>query len=77
MNDKRVPKFKIGDKIVCIHIPYGKDVTIGKKYEVKFSNYSFVSIFDDFDIYREYKASCFLSLKEYRKQKINNLISIL
>ena len=43
-----------------------------------FRQYStFVSIFDDFDIYREYKASCFLSLKEYRKQKINNLISIL
>ncbi len=77
MNDKRVPKFKKNDIVVCIDISYGKDVTIGKKYEVKFSNYSFVSIFDDFDIYREYKASCFLSLKEYRKQKINNLISIL
>ncbi len=37
--------FKVGDIVVCIHIPYGKDVTIGKKYEVKFSNYSFVSIF--------------------------------
>ncbi len=77
MNDKRVPKFKIGDKIVCINTSYGKNVTIGKKYEVKFSNYTYVNIFDDFGNYHEYKTNCFLSLKEYRKQKINNLISIL
>lgn len=77
MNDKRVPKFKIGDKIVCIDTSYGKNVTIGKKYEVRYSSYNYINIWDDFGNYREYKTSCFLSLKEYRKQKINNLISIL
>ena len=77
MNNKRVPKFKIGDKIVCIDTSYGKNVTIGKKYEVEYSTYNYINIYDDLNRYTEYRTICFLSLKEYRKQKINNLISIL
>lgn len=44
MNDKRVPKFKIGDKIVCINTSYGKNVTIGKIYEVGYSTYNYINI---------------------------------
>lgn len=75
MNDKRVPKFKIGDKIVCIDTSYGENVTIGKIYEVGYSTYNYINIYNDLNKYKEYRTKCFLSLKDYRRNKLKEMLS--
>ena len=75
MNDKRVPKFKIGDKVVCIDTSYGKNVTIGKIYEVGYATYNFLNIYNDLNKYMAYRTNCFLLLKDYRRSKLKEILS--
>lgn len=70
--------FKVGDKVVCIHNISNSETTIWKKYKVVSSTYKkYITIIDESGNYRDYKMKHFKLVKEYRKQKINNLISIL
>ena len=64
--------------IVCIDNTY-KDkelkITIGKKYTVLFSNELSYYVINDREREMGYFKTRFLPLKEYRKNKINNLIT--
>ena len=71
--------FRIGDKVVCINIDdliySGVKLTLYKIYNVVNTNETVntVSIKDDNDNIKGLYQSRFISLKEYRKQKINEI----
>lgn len=70
--------FKVGDIVVCIHNISNNETTIWKKYKVVSSTYKkYITIIDDSGNYRDYKMKHFKLVKEYRKKRINNLISLL
>lgn len=52
-----------------------EEITIGKKYEVLFSSLSSYYIINDKGNEMGYFKTRFITLKEYRKNKINNLIT--
>jgi hypothetical protein len=66
--------FKPGDRVVCININnnYINNVVIGKTYTVVgfFKASGYVIVKDDEEIY---DFDCFISLQEYRKQKLEKL----
>ena len=76
------PKFKKGDNVICLYnnTLYGKDIfelEIGKIYTVVYCDYDTVRLSND-DHIREligYSAQRFVSLKEYRKQKLEKICS--
>lgn len=77
--------FKIGDKVVCIknneHDVDNRLLTIGRVYTVAYTDKLFglyyIGVQYESSIHLQCDVHNFLSIKEYRKQKINNLISIL
>lgn len=66
-------RFKNGDKIVC-HIKC-RNLTIYKIYEVVISSDGIiVSIFDDNNTLSDYYSSSFILLKEYRRNKLKEMM---
>lgn len=67
-------RFKNGDKIVCINNCLG--LTIYKIYEVVISSDGIiVSIFDDNNTLSDYYSSSFIILKDYRRNKLKEMLS--
>jgi len=81
--------FKVGESIICVDVEnesykyrgvvLQKDnitsVTIGKIYTVIESDEFETSVLDNRGIKRKYRASRFISLLQYRKQKIEKICS--
>ena len=72
----------IGEIVVCIdnknwnNIHFeNEEITIGKKYISLFSSLSSYYIINDKGVEMGYFRTRFVTLKEYRKNKINNLIT--
>lgn len=69
--------FKVGDRVVCIEDDKFINFT---KYIIKYNTYIIKDIFDfdilsfDEDPIFNYKSDIFISLKEYRKQKLIKII---
>lgn len=67
----------IGEKVVCINNESMNRITINKIYEVtKNTNYYSYYIINDVGKEMGYYKYRFITLKEYRKQKISNLLNI-
>lgn len=66
----------IGEYVVCIDNESANKITINKIYEVTFStNNNMYCVIDD-GRKSNYFTDRFISLKEYRKQKISNFLNI-
>jgi len=67
----------IGEYVVCIDNESANKITINKIYEVIFStNNNMYYIIDDDGRKSNYFTDRFITLKEYRKQKISNFLNI-
>ena len=67
----------IGEYVVCIDNESVNKITINKIYEVTFStNNNMYCVIDDDGRKSNYFTDRFISLKEYRKQKISNFLNI-
>ena len=76
--------FKVGDKVVCIKInEYDVDslLTIYRVYTIRYVDNLFgihyIGVQYESSIHLQCDADNFLSIKEYRKQKINKVMSLL
>ena len=68
----------IGEYVVCIDNESANKITINKIYEVIFStNNNMYYLIDDDGRECNYFTYRFISLKEYRKQKISNFLNII
>jgi hypothetical protein len=73
-----------GNKIICIKISQRSRrpnlITIGKVYTIvssgELNDYFYCSIVNDSGELFGYDSSCFISLKEYRKQKLEKINGI-
>jgi hypothetical protein len=72
----------IGEIVVCIDdlVPYYKEkmhsITIGNKYKIySISRNGLLYVKDDKGGISTYNPNRFISLREYRKTKINNLLN--
>jgi hypothetical protein len=67
-------KLKIGDKVICMNSSYSSFITINKIYIIIGLNYdnNYISIKNDYNNNVICKSSKFISLKEFRKLKLNN-----
>ena len=65
-----------GDKVVCINNDNVEDrLTLGKVYIIVLYNYNYDSVLLGDDLYN-YHYHRFISLKEYRKNKLNKILCI-
>lgn len=76
--------FKVGDKVVCIKInehDIDSLLTIDRVYTIRYVDNLFgmyyIGVQYESSIYPHCDVDNFLSIKEYRKQKINRVISLL
>jgi hypothetical protein len=61
-------------KVVCKNNFFGKYyLTIGKEYKILKNRGNYYSIVNDSGYINEYDSDCFLSVKEYRKQKLEKI----
>ena len=68
----------IGEYVVCIDNESANKITINKIYEVTFiTNNNMYYMIDDDGRECNYFTYRFISLKEYRKQKISNFLNII
>ncbi len=68
----------IGEYVVCIDNESANKITINKIYEVIFStNNNMYYLIDDDGRKSNYFTDRFITLKEYRKQKISNFLNII
>ena len=72
--------FEIGEKIVCInngdHLSHRYNLTLNKTYsivEAPGKLYDNLCIIDDIGNYGQYMWERFISVKKYRKQKLNKI----
>lgn len=77
--------FKVGDKVVCIknneHDVDNRVLTIGRVYTItyidKLFGLHYIGVRHNGFNHLQYDIDNFVSLREYRKKRINNLINIL
>ena len=77
--------FKVGDKVVCIknneHDVDNRLLTSGRVYTVTYRDKLFglyyIGVQYESSIHLQCDVDNFLSIKEYRKQKINKVMSLL
>ena len=70
----------IGEKVVCTDNTRGSSIlylTIGKSYIIISKIQTTYFIKNDKETEAHYDSSRFISLKEYRKQKISNFLNII
>ena len=69
----------IGEKVVCTDNtrPSKLDLTIGKSYIIISKTQTTYFIKNDKETESHYASSRFISLKEYRKQKISKFLNII
>ncbi len=64
------------DKVICID-DYGLGLTLGKQYIVIRTNsydYKYISIIDDYECEGDYKEDMFISLRELRDDKLDDIL---
>ena len=70
------PTFEINEKIVCINDNYDNWLTIGKIYTVIYSTDKYITTKNNFGkIYTGFSTSNFISLKDYRRNKLKEILS--
>ncbi len=59
-------------KVVCINNENRNELTVGKTYEI-FDRDEMISVIDDYGIRRNYHYSRFITLEEWRDNKLSML----
>ena len=69
--------FKVGDRIVCINNERCTNLSVGKIYTIRLDSGSddMVCVDNNFLSNSNYYNHRFISLKEYRKRKLNKICS--